>query len=155
MKTFTDIITHDYRKPLKERLAARKYCGPYHHAPRDTTKSNGFGFYCASEELAMDKHGSICNLRLKLANDVISYSSLSRISGYYIDNHQDETLKPIIAILPHGKGFLAGWTLGQGMCAELGCYIYDNEQGAAMAAHVEAEYTAERWLEASETEELT
>jgi hypothetical protein len=148
---FHDIVTHDYARPLKARAASRKVVGPYHWTPRDPAKSGGFGFYCASKGLAMDAHGSICDLRLEWANDLLpSGSRLAFTNGYYYDRYQDTTLAPIVARLPHNRGFLAGWTMGQSMCAGLSTVIHETAEEAARAAHSEAECAAERQREFEE-----
>lgn len=145
MSIFSDIVTHNIKRPMVERVQSRKHAGPYHWTPRDAATSDGFGFYCSQRsELAMDGHGSICNLRLELANDHLRGSRLAQTSGYYCDDYGDQTLIPIIARLPHGRGFLAGWTMGAGMCGSMCTAIHDDEREAAMAAHDEAERCAER-----------
>lgn len=151
---FTDIVMIDYRRPISERAKSRKVCGPYHWSPRDASKSSGFGFYQSSNKLAMDRHGSIADLRLEPANDHLDrYSRLWSIDGYYCDaDCMGETLQPIVARLAHGRGFLAGWTMGKGMCASLMTAIYDDARDAAMAAHDDAEQCAEREIEREEAQ---
>ena len=102
----------------------------------------------------MDRTGSPIALRLEEANQHLSYSRLSNINGYYCDMDGDgDTLQPIIARLPHGRGFLAGWTMGEGMCASLDGHIWTDEEEAARAAHDLAEHDAERSREAQAREE--
>lgn len=149
---FAEIILHDYKAPLAKRLESRRYCGPYRWRP--AKPGNGRGFYQHSRHLACGD--STFDLRLELANDHLSdhgYGSLSRIDGYYADNFQDCTLTPIVARLPHGRGFLAGWTMGTGMIARLAPDIHETIEDAARAAHSEAERDAERQREAEETED--
>jgi hypothetical protein len=155
---FETVTMLDYRRPLAERLKARKSCGPYTWRPRDA-KADGIGFYCASKcgaghDLEMDSRGSVCRLRLQWANDALPRGSrLARINGYYCDEFQDSTMTPIVALLPHGRGFLAGWTMGSGMAASL-CtsYIWETIEEAAVAAHDEAERAADREREFQERE---
>lgn len=52
-----------------------------------------------------------------------------------------------------GRGFLAGWTMGPGMCASLDAYIYKAPEDAAHAAHSMAESDAEKNREADEEQE--
>lgn len=133
---------HDFSKPLKKRAEERKHCGPYHWTP--AKPGGGRGFYQSSRGLYCDRTGSIFDLRLTEANEHINRaSSLSRINGYYCDNFGDCTLTPIVARLPHGRGFLAGWTMGAGMCASIDLTLHDNERDAAFAAHDMAERDAE------------
>jgi hypothetical protein len=151
---FTDIVMINYSRPMQERAKARKVVGPYHWTPQQSP-SKGFGFYQASRGMAMDRHGSIADLRIETANDHLEdhgYGSLSQINGYYTDEYCDQTLVPIIARLPRSRGFLAGWTMGAGMCASLDATIYATAEDAARAAHSEAEYTAECERERREDE---
>jgi hypothetical protein len=149
-KMFTEITMLDYSKPLAHRAKARKTCGPYRWTPRNNS-NEGFGFYCGNNDLVMDRHGSICDLRLESANDLLpSYSRTSHVDGYFCDSDCNETLKPIVARLPKKRGFLAGWTLGAQCCAELSTHVFDEPADAALSAHDEAERAAERWIEAEE-----
>lgn len=134
---FSNIVMINYDRPLAERAASRKVAGPYRWEPSEPGK--GRGFYQASH--ALECGDSTFRLRLEWANDHLRGSRLSFINGYYCDN--TDTLQPIIARLPHGRGFLAGWTMGQGMCASLDGYIYLSEEDAARAAHSTAEFTAD------------
>ena len=144
--TFDTIYLHGYsttdghRPTLRERLQMRKTCGPYQLTPGDATKRKSIGFYTTSRGLAMGD-GSV-RLRLELANDQ-EIGRLSDIRGYYTDQECcDETMKPITARLPHSRGFLAGWTMGGGMCAKLETRVYAEIEEAARAAHSIAEYDA-------------
>jgi hypothetical protein len=135
-------VIHDFSKPLRARLAQREHTGPYYWTP--SKPGTGRGFYQSSKGLFCDKAGSSFDLRLEEANDHLRESRLANINGYYCDEFGDSTLQPIIARLPHGRGFLAGWTMGRGMCASLDSDIYDDASDAARAAHSIAERDAER-----------
>lgn len=147
---FREITLIDYARPLKERAKARKGGGPYRWTPSKPGK--GRSFYMASEGFAMASHGSALDLRIELANDHLPNSRLSMTNGYYPDLDMSDTLQPIIARLPRGRGFLAGWTMGAGMCASLDVTIWDDEGQAAHAAHDMAESDAEKSREAQEDE---
>ena len=146
---FTQITMIDYKCPLAERRASRKHCGPYQWAPSQPGK--GRGFYSGNTALQVDRHGSTFDLRIEDANDHVR-GSQRFVNGYYCDEHCDETLQPIIARLPRGRGFLAGWTMGAGMRASLDSYIFADAESAASAAHDAAEYAAEREREYQEEE---
>jgi hypothetical protein len=111
----------------------------------------GRGFYQASDGLRCDPNGSTFDLRLESANDHLS-GRLSHTDGYYCDSFQGDTLQPIIARLPHGRGFLAGWTMGRGMCASIDADIYRDAESAAFAAHSKADSDAERSRDEEESE---
>jgi len=55
--------------------------------------------------------------------------------------------------LPHNRGFLAGWSIGEGMISEIEYTIYDDERDAALAADSIAEEVAEREREFQESQE--
>lgn len=147
---FNEIVLHNYAAPLASRK--RTFTGPYRWKP--ATKSEGRGFYCQHDtrEIRCADHGAGFDLRLESANEHLSsYSRLRHIDGYFCDNDGcGDTLQPIIARLPRGRGFLAGWTMGAGMCASIDFTIYEDATDAAMAAHDMAESDAEKQREANE-----
>jgi len=138
---FDTIALLDYGRPLADRKAARRHVGPYKWRP--SAPGKGRGFYSGSHALTMDPRGSSLALRLEDANDHLR-DRRRFVSGYYADDYQDATLEPIIARLPSGRGFLAGWTMGANMCGSLGPEVYADSESAASAAHDAAEYAAER-----------
>lgn len=152
MTLFPEIIIHDYTRPMGDRRQARKFCGPYRWQP--TAPGKGRGFYSSqSDALKMDRAGSTLDLRLESANDHLSGSRLSFTDGYFCDLDGDgDTLQPVIARLPRGRGFLAGWTMGAGMCGSLDSTVYDEEADAAFAAHRLAESDAESNRDRQEAE---
>lgn len=147
---FAEITLINYSRPLAERAKARKTVGPYRWTPAKA--GGGRAFYQAPNALRMDPRGSSLDLRLSYANEHLS-GRLSRTTGYYADACGIDTIKPIIARLPHSRGFLAGWTMGEGMCAALDSDIHDSEEEAAMAAHDMAERDAEKSRESEEEED--
>lgn len=65
--------------------------------------------------------------------------------GWFTDpDFQDQTIRGIVFRLPHGRGFLAGWSMGESMAAEVGRRIYQSDREAARAADRDAESVAER-----------
>lgn len=124
----TPITMIDYTRPLELRAAARKSVGPYSWTPVDRRWAHwrnlpptGRGFYQSSEGLWMDERGSTFELRLEFA-------------GACYTSEQDQRFDAIIARLPNGRGFLAGWTMGAGMAAALDGRIWDTERDAERAA---------------------
>jgi hypothetical protein len=144
-------VVHDFSQPLRDRLAQRQHTGPYYFSP--SKPGTGRGFYQSAKGLYCDKAGSTFDLRIELANDHLRQSRLSWTTGYFCDADSDQTLKPIIARLPHGRGFLAGWTMGPGMCAALEADIYADIESAARAAHDIAETDAESERERQEQDD--
>ena len=135
----------NYGRSLKKRAESRKVVGPYYWTPR-ISGSDGVGFYQSQNDLAMDALGSTCNLRLSYTNPHIGL----RPSAYWCDQEGFTTLTPIVAALPHGRGFLAGWTMGEGMVASLFTHIHETEEDAAYAAHEKARMQAAEEQEAEQ-----
>lgn len=139
MQTFSEIKMIDYSRSLAERREARRFCGPYTWQP--SRAGSGRGFYMGSDGASCDPRGSTFRLRLEEVP-----ANRRGVCGYFADPDAD-SFKPIIARLPHGRGYLAGWTLGAGMCAELEPELHADEREARHAAHDAAERAADREAE--------
>jgi hypothetical protein len=140
METGT-VICYDYNKPIKERHSGP--CGPYYFTRRPPRrkgeKFEGFSGYLSKDGTEVNE-GSFVRLRVKKASDIISL----RHSGWYCDPFQDQTIYGVVAILPRSRGYLAGWSMGEGMITSFAGYIYDDMESAAHAADQEAQSAAER-----------
>lgn len=104
----------------------------YSHAPKPG--SNGTSFYLDSDFAP--------GLRWEWADDIDR-----RIShrGWYTDDDGDsETIRGFVMHLPKGRGFLAGWSMGNGMASDLEYEIFDTEEEAARRADRNAEIAAEK-----------
>lgn len=140
------IYIHGFQKngrpaTLRERLDMRKSCGPYLWTP--AVPGHGRAFYQSSEGL--DIGDATFSLRLDYANTHLPYTRrYAGVPGFYADDERDTLYTPIIARLPHGRGFLAGWTMGTGMLASLDGRIHTDIEDAARAAFEDAEDSAER-----------
>lgn len=138
----------DYSRPLAARAAARKNVGPYQWTPANralpngrNTPCKGRGFYQAQSGLRMDARGSTFDLRLDYAN---THHPINwRKSGTFGTPDGFSEFIAIIARLPHGRGFLAGYTMGEGMAAALDGRIWPDIESAARAAYDEAERVCE------------
>lgn len=110
--------------------------GPYYHAPRPVTGQHpGLGFYHESDGAP--------GLRWTWCDEAEGVRI--RHTGWFTDEHGDGgTIRGVVFRLPGGRGFLAGWSMGEGMASELDGDIYDDEAGAAYAADSMAECAAER-----------
>lgn len=88
--------------------------------------------------------GPAISLRIQDANKHLpSRTTLGRTRGYFTDDNMDDTLSPVVALLPHARGFLAGHTMGSGMWTVLDTsHIYSIARDAACAAHSFAEHEA-------------
>ncbi|WP_155986686.1 hypothetical protein [Thioalkalivibrio sp. ALE23] len=72
-------------------------------------------------------------------------------TGWFTDpGEEDETIRGIVMRLPHGRGFLAGWSMGEGMPSVFDKEIHHDETDAAHAADNMSERAAERAREYQE-----
>ena len=129
-----NVVTLTPLSGLREKRELRKVCGPYYHAPKPNTE--GMGFY-------LDDVGQPFT-RWKWCDDVVPHI---RHSGWFTDLHGDgEKIRGIVIFLPHGR-FMAGWAMGEKMCATVDGKLYDDEVSAAYSADFMAENAAQREIE--------
>lgn len=79
----------------------------------------------------------------------------NRIShtGWFTDESGDgDKARGLVVRLPHGRGFLAGWSFGDGMAGEIGRLVITDEWEAARIADGMAELAAEACLDADDVE---
>lgn len=126
------------RGPLSKRLERAKnpVTGPRYHSPRPVERRQdaGQGFYLE------DAHGSFA-LRWKWCDEVGGIRI--RHTGWFCDDFQDEKIRGLVFRLPKGRGFLAGWSMGEGMASEVAGDIHATEEEAAFTADSMAESAAE------------
>lgn len=136
------------RGPMAKRLARAKnpITGGYYHAPRpvETRADVGQGFYLE------DSSGPF-SLRWQWCDEVEGVRT--HHTGWFCDEYQDEKIRGLVFRLPKGRGFLAGWSMGEGMASEVSGDIYDSEREAAWAADNLAERAAEDERESREERE--
>lgn len=114
---------------LKDRLAASKqfkFTSGYYSSP-PPNQTDGWGFYLGE------------NVQFSLRIKVLPYQFQADC----------DTVQPIIARLPKSRGFLAGYTLGEGMASGLSGDVYTDEADAVGAALQEAQQIIEVLLEDS------
>lgn len=83
-------------------------------------------------------------------------------TGWYsCDDGDGDLIFGIVGRLPHGRGFLAGWSMGASMTATLSRRVYDSERDAVYAADSAADRVAEtereyqrKWRGARDCEDL-
>lgn len=107
--------------------------GPYYHAPKPEAAGTGRGFYLDSDGMP--------GLRWQWCDEVSGASI--RHTGWFADECET-TIRGIVARLPKGRGFLAGWSMGESMASALEAEIYSDETEAARMADSLAESVAER-----------
>ena len=122
------------RGSLQSRMRARRTmcAGEYYHSPKPGN-TDGAGFYLGSD--------STFRLRYELTGP-----------EYYCDDDGSTTIQGIVFTLPHSRGFLAGWTMGENMASSIDYDIFDDIGDAKHAAKSRAEAAAESQREYEEAE---
>ena len=122
-----------------KRLARRNpvTVGEYIHGAKP--RCEGKSFYLDSDFMP--------SLRWQWCDNVCNHI---RHTGWYCDNIQYDKIRGIVMRLPRDRGFLAGWSMGDGMISEIEYIIYDDERDAAHAADSIAEKVAEKEREYQE-----
>lgn len=120
----------------------KRYTPGYYHKPTPNN-TDGIGFYLS------DSEGMGFALRWKWCDDVADNINHT---GWFCDEYQDSKIRGIVLRLPKNRGFLAGWSMGEGMASELDYTIFDDEIVAAYAADRMAEHAAEREREYQESQ---
>ena len=126
---------------LAKRLAdSRTACtSGYYHAPTPN-QGNGIGFYLSDSTAP--------GLRWQWADEVIRLGH----KGWYSNEDCSEEIRGLVFRLPRSRGFLAGWSMGEGMASSLDYDIHHTIEEAARAADGMAESTAEEQREYEEQE---
>jgi hypothetical protein len=104
-------------------------------------KAEGFGGYLESDFMP--------GLRWTWA-DKVDGSGIDHTGWHTIEGGGTEDMRGIVMRLPRGRGFLAGWSLGEGMSFSMSRRIYADEVAAARAADQMAERDAEKEREYQE-----
>jgi len=141
--SFPQIIAILPRGPLSKRLAefkqthGKRVCGPYYRT-KPANNPKGMSFYLDSDFMPQ--------LRWTWADEIEGARIQHR--GWYSDEYGDaEKIRGIVMRLPSGKGFLAGWSMGEGMASGIEYDVYDDEVEATRCADGLAESTAEQCRE--------
>lgn len=124
-------IIHNLNRPLQKRLEARKHTGAYYMQSPTAGKDEYRSFYLDSDFMP--------TLRHRTADEILTLSH----TGWFCDDMQLQTIYGLVFRLPHERGFLAGWSMGEGMASTLDTTIYDDEEAAAYIADSMAENAAE------------
>ncbi len=130
------------RGKFADRLKRRSpvQCGDYYHAPTPKTgpsrEGHGQGFYLASDGAP--------GLRWQWCDEVSGQLTPIRHTGWFCnDDCSGEKIRGVVFRLPHGRGFLAGWSMGEGMASAVECEVWADEVDCARAADRLAESVAE------------
>lgn len=113
-----------------------RLCTAYSASPTPVTlyhRADSWGFYLDSDFMP--------GLRWKWCDDV---ARSIRHTGWHTNPHGDgDTIRGVVFALPHGRGYLAGWSMGQGMASVIERGILSDESDAANCANDAAERAAE------------
>jgi hypothetical protein len=133
------------RGPLPKRAkeAKNRWTSGYYHKPTPNN-TDGIGFYLS------DSGGNPFQLRWKWCDDIATHI---KHTGWFCDDYQDQTIRGLVLALPHGRGWLAGWSMGEGMASEVSYYVYGSELSAAYGADSMAEHAADSEREYQAKEE--
>lgn len=107
---------------MRKRANLRQCCGPSYRKPTPNNR-NGWGFYLGS-------------------NDLFELREECRTESYGFNEFGD-AMQGIVYRLPKGRGFLAGYTMGEHMASGLDAHIWDDLDDAIRAANDEAHRMAE------------
>ena len=119
--------------------------GPYYHAPKPVGRDHGHGFY-------LDDAG-MPGLRWQWCDEVSDVRI--KHTGWFCDEFGiSDKIRGLVFTLPKGRGFLAGWSMGESMASGVECEVYETAREAAYAADSIAENVAERQREFEEQERL-
>lgn len=113
----------------------------YYVAPRPDQAGKGYGFYL--NDAGSPSRWQWCD---KVDGARIKHT------GWFCDEFRDSKIRGLVVRLPHSR-FLAGWSMGEGMCGEVDGALYTDEVAAAYAADSMAEDVAEREREYQEEQE--
>lgn len=131
--------------PFKKRIERMRHplTGPYYTSPspRVAGKASAY-FYLESDFMP--------GLRWQWCDDV---STRIQHTGWFTDDECVEKIRGLVMRLPNGRGFLAGWSMGENMASVVDLTIYPDAISAAYAADSLAELAAEREREYREHDE--
>jgi hypothetical protein len=105
--------------------------GPYSGSPTPN-QSKGWAFYLASDFMP--------GLR---------YETVGGFSAF----DGSESFDGLVMRLPHGRGFLAGWTMGEGMASSIDADIIEDEDEARRVARNMAEDALNEQIEFNASQE--
>lgn len=131
---------------LRQRLerARNTCCGSYSHGLSVVSagRNQASSFYLESDFMP--------GLRWQWADEACRSI---RHKGWFTDEHGDsDTIRGLVMRLPSGRGFLAGYSMGEGMISTVdSSSSYPDEVSAALAADSMAQHAAETELEYQES----
>lgn len=131
----------------------KKVSGSYYCSPKPLTRDNqSMGFYLALHNHEGTGGDFQPGLRWEWC-DLVGEVGINH-TGWFTDSYQSDKIRGMVFRLPKGRGFLAGWSMGPGMCGEIDyCIVYSTIERAAWAADRLAQSAADDAFEAHEEHE--
>jgi hypothetical protein len=121
----------------------RPRSGPYYHAPKP--ENAGIGSFYLESDFAPKLRWQWC--------DEVDGVRIDH-EGWFCDREgEGAKLRGVVYRLPRGRGFIAGWSMGEKWSSTSEPHIYKCEREAAYAANRLAENAADRSLSRAEQEE--
>lgn len=121
--------------------------GPYYHAPKPVDASKqGTSFYLNSDGMP--------GLRWEWCDEVEGMGRAINHTGWFTDETGDgDKIRGVVFTLPKGRGFLAGWSMGEGMASGVEYEVFAEESDAAYSADSAAKFLAEVERDNNESEQ--
>lgn len=145
----------DFRKRIERHK--RPVCGPYYHAPKPLKAGDRSTFCYLDSDFMPALRWSWCDEIPAEWSDEETAPDIKH-TGWFIDSFdQSETIRGIVFKLPGNRGFLSGWSMGEGMATVIDCDIIPDIRTAVYGADSMAENTAEserEYREETENEEV-
>lgn len=131
------------RGTLADRMKARRsprVTGDYYQSvPRPNNRESSF--YLASDFMP--------GLRWEYAGE----SRQIKHTGWFIDDWSGDTVSGLVMRLPRSRGFVPGWTLGEGMASGIEYKVFEDFDDCAMYADEIARVYAENERETRRNED--
>ena len=131
--------------PRDQQKRLRRYkqpaVGPYYHQPEPIEAGDRETFFYLQSDFCSGLRWSWCD---ELPSDWNPDTHQIDHTGWFADIYQGSTIRGIVAKLPKNRGYLPGWSIGEGMASVLDAgTVYDDASDAARVADKMAENAAE------------
>lgn len=134
------------RGPFSKRIERMRnpITGGYITSPAPRVAGAGEVFFCLDSDF-------MPGLRWQWCDDV---ATRIQHTGWFCDSDgQGDKIRGLVMRLPNGRGFLAGWSMGEGMASAVDLATCPDAISAALVADDMAQQTAEREQEYREEQE--
>jgi len=135
----------DWRKHGKSRGCIGRVTYPNRIRTAETASDfKGWGFYLPTSGAdAMGMRWAWCDDVPGDWDDENPVPTIDHLGWFLDEDGYGDTARGIVCKLPSGRGFLAGWSMGEGMASELDCTVFGDITAAVRAADSMAENIAD------------